>query len=133
MCKHLAVEQHVVTDLWRALGQLRKRAGRVLQVPRKEFNAAGLAVELAADSVVLLLSPNGVRAHALECFAGCLDRAGEHETHWLEKGDRGHVELTVLAPHRGLTDVAGDEVDAFHHRDRDAESLGDRGFDQAFA
>ncbi len=90
-------------------------------------------MKLAANPVVFLLRPDARRAHALESLRGSFHRAREHEAHGLKQGDRGGVELLVLAADRGFADVAGDQMDALDLRDGDLERLGDRRFDQAFA
>ena len=90
-------------------------------------------VQLAADSVVLLLRPDLLRAHALECFLRGLDRAGEHEADRLEEGHVARLDLTVLDPHRGLADVSGDQVDPLHLWNRHPERLCDRRFNEANA
>src|SRR5437867_2961401 len=95
MRQHLAVEEHVVTDGAGRLDQLGERAGRLLQVAREELDPIGLAVELAAHAVVLLLRPHGVRAHAREGFVGRLDRAREHEPDGLKQRDRARLEAVL--------------------------------------
>ena len=133
MGQHLPVEEDVVSKRWRGLGELGKCRRGFFQVARKKLDARRLAMHLAADAVVLLLGPYLARGHALEHLAWRLDRTGEHESNWLEERDRAGLEMSPLAPHRRLADIAGDEMDPFDLRDRHAECLGDRGLDQALA
>ena len=133
MSQDLAIEQDVVTDRRRGVDELGKGAGRLLEVAREKLDARSLAVKLAAHAVVLLLRPHCAGAHARECLTGRLDRAGQHESHRLEKSDRAGLELPALAAHGGFADVARHQVYALDLRDGDPESLGDGRLDQALA
>src|SRR5260370_36611861 len=129
----LAVEEGRMTERDCVLGQLRESTGRLLQVAREKLHAPVCVVKLAANAVVLLLSPYLVGAHTGETFGGRLDRARQHETNGLEQGHLARLDDAVLDADRGLTDVSRDEVHALDPSHRLPERLGDGGLHQTFA
>src|SRR5260370_40766169 len=90
-------------------------------------------VKLAADAVVLLLRPHLLCAHPLEGLGGRFYRARQHEANGLEHGHLARLHEAALDAHRGLADVAGDEVDTLDLRHRLPERLGDGGLHETFA
>src|SRR5450756_1088983 len=133
MGQYLAVEQDRVTQPRSALRQLRECASRLLQVAREELDATIGMMKLAAHTVVLLLGPDLVRAHPVEGLGRGVGRAREHEANRLEQGDGCRVQLSALAANSRLSNVTGDEVDAFDLGHGQPERLCNGGLYEAFA
>src|SRR5260370_16318146 len=94
------------------LGQVGESTGRRLQVARENLHAPVCVVKLAANAVVLLLSPYLVGAHTGETFGGRLDGARQHETTRLEQGhlaplnDAGLLPAPPLSPAHSNSSLA---------------------------
>ena len=133
MREHFTVEEHAMSNRGCVFDELRKCARGFFEVAGEQLDAGRFAMQLAADPVVFLFCPDSGRAHPVEYLGRRLDRAREHETHRLKKGDAARLELTPLASDRRLSDVARDEVHALHLSDRNSKGFGDGGLHEPFA
>ena len=133
MGEHLAVKEHLMIEPERGFGQLGKGGGGFFEVSREQLDAITGVMQLAADAVVFLFCPHLGCAHALERLLGSLDRACEHEADRLEQRHGRGLELPVAAADGGLADIAGDQMNPLHLRDRHFEGFGDGSLDEALA
>ena len=131
MAEDLAIDQQVMRQAGRRLRDLREGESRFAQVSGVERDPCGVAVELAADSVVLLLGP-GRPAHPHHGLLAGRHGAGEHELDGIEERDLGQVQLHGPGPDGSLAEVTGEHVNPSHLGWGGFERLRDGLFDEAF-
>jgi len=101
-----------------------------MEVARVQPDLTALAMELAADPVVLVLDPDD-RPEAGQDLGGVLGRRREHELQRMEQRQLGRFE-TILAGEDGcLADVAGQHACPLDGVQWTIERFRDRRLDQA--